>query len=299
MIPLAVAIVLVLGCGKKKEEGGGGDGVAVGVGGGEPTGPAITIKIRDEQKGDKIAVTKSKNTTIEIKAKTPKGPVAKTQKTSEREEFTETVLDMPPGGDRATKATRDYKVAEKREDGAAKSRSYANKTVLIEKKGSKYSFTVNGTPLAGEEAKKFQDEYEKTDKLKNEDVLPKKAVQVNEKWSLDHVILKKVGTAMDLPISAEKSSGSGRLTKTYTKNGQQWGTIEIKIEVVLDGTKEGLTLSGTLTMTQTVDTAIDGSSLDGSMKTTMNGKVTAKQAAGVEVEQTFDGGGEETRTTVK
>jgi hypothetical protein len=170
--------------------------------------------------------------------------------------------------------------------------------VLIEKKGERYSFTVNGVPLIGEEAKKFQDLYEKTDKLKNADFLPKNPVQVNEKWSLDQLILKKIGTDFKMPINAAKSSGSGRLTKTYTKNGQQWGTIEIKIEIVLDGVKEGLTLSGTLGMTMTLDTAIDGSSADGTMKLTATGKINAKQGA-VDFEQTIDGTQEQTRTTVK
>ena len=154
--------------------------------------------------------------------------------------------------------------------------------------------------LRPDEAQPFREAYEKTDKLKNEDMLPKKAVQVNEKWSLDQVILKKIGTAFDTPISAEKSSGSGRLLKTYTKDGAQWGVIEIKFDVVLDGTQGGIALSGTISMTMTLDTAIDGSTLDGVMKMKGSGKIIGKQAAaGVEVENQIDIDGEETRTTVK
>jgi hypothetical protein len=295
MVPLATAIVLVIGCNKKSDESGAGGGEPA------PSGPPVTIKIRQEQQGDSFTVSTSKASTVSISASGPKGQMAKSKAATEKAEYVETVVQMPAGSDRPTKVTREYRVTEKSADGEpAKAPSYAKKTLVIEKKGSGYTYTVNGTALPQNEAKEFREVYEKPDQLKREDFLPKKAVQVNEKWSLDPSVLKKMGTDSKLPVSAEKSSGTGRLTKTYSKDGQQWGTIEIKVDLVVDGMKDGQTMTGTLGRTMTLDTAIDGSSLDGTMKVKMNDKFVAKQAAAeVQFETQRDLDAEETRTTVK
>jgi hypothetical protein len=293
MIPLALALVPVVGCNNKSDDSAGGGEPA-------PSGPPVTIKLREEQQGDSFTVSESKTSTRLDSASGPKGKVLKSRKEIEKVEYTETVVERPAGSDRPTKVTREYKLAEKSEDGGpAKAPSYAKKKVVIEKKGSGYTYTVNGSPLNANEAKQFQDIYEKPGNLKPEDFLPKKSVQVNEKWSLDQSVLKKMGTDFKLPISIEKSSGTGRLTKTYTKNGQQWGTIEIRIDHVVEGTKDGMPVTGNIVTTMTIDTAIDGSSLDGTVKMKMNYKVVAKQAPGVELDRQIDTDAEETRTTVK
>ena len=140
MIPLAVALVIVVGC-KKKDTGGGSDPDAA------PSGPPITIKLRDEKVGDKVQIVVTKTSTVAQNASGPKGKFSKSQKTVEKAEYMESVLEMV-GSDRATKATRAYKVAEKSEDDkAAKSMSYANKTVMIQKKGAGFTYTVNGVAL--------------------------------------------------------------------------------------------------------------------------------------------------------
>src|ERR1700722_11104885 len=126
MILLVIAIVLVVGCKKKEDESSGGEPA--------PSGPAVTIKIREEQQGDKIAVTQSRVTNLLMKASGPKGQESKSQKNTEKDEYTETIISMPARATHATKATRAYSMAEKSEDGgSAKSMSYAKKTVLIEK----------------------------------------------------------------------------------------------------------------------------------------------------------------------
>ncbi|MCI0703218.1 MAG: hypothetical protein L0241_19235 [Planctomycetia bacterium] len=297
LIPLAIAIALVVGC-KKKTENTGGDG---GGGEPEPTGPAITIKLRDDKVGDMVLITETTLRTQTANATGPKGKVSQSQKVSEKYEYTETILEMPAGSNVATKSTREYKVAEKSEDGGPmKPLSYANKTVLIQKQGALYTYTIDGAPIDWDEAKKFRDTYEKADKFKNEDMLPKKAVQLNEKWALDSLVVKKVAGELPFPINVEKSTVTGRLTKTYTKDQQQWGVLEIKIDLVVDGTKSGAKLSGNLGMTLTVDTAIDGSTLDGVFTTRMYGRIVATQAAaGTEAETILEGEGKHTRTTVK
>src|SRR5262245_43280866 len=124
LIPLLVVFLAILGCGKKADDAGGGGDPA-------PSGPPVTIKIRKEQQGDKVTVTESGNSTTSTNGNGPKGKIAKQEKTEGKVEYTETVIEKPEGADRATKAKREYKGAEKGKNGPPKPLSYANKTVLI------------------------------------------------------------------------------------------------------------------------------------------------------------------------
>src|SRR5215208_1551104 len=101
LIPLAVAIVFAVGCGKKPKEsdsgggsgGGGSRGDGGGAGGGgapAPRATTFTITIREEQKGDKFVVAETKSSTLSVKENTPNGPVAQSQKSIEKTEYTET-----------------------------------------------------------------------------------------------------------------------------------------------------------------------------------------------------------------
>ncbi len=304
MIPFAVLIVFVIGCKKKTADTGDPD---VPIREPAPVPVAYTIKLREEQKGDRIAVTKTASRAESMKVSSGTDTFAKAQKTADHFEYTETVVDRPHGADRATKAMRAYKRAERSENGApAAPMSYVNKTVLIEKTAARYSYTVNGVPLPEPETRKFRKLYEKKDQLKNEDFLPKRPVRVNEKWHYDHPVMKKLGADFEMPINAEKCSGSGRLTKIYGRNGQQWGTIEIRADLVLDGplvlegATEALAVSGSIALSLTLDTAIDGSAHDGVMKLKVTGNILGKlPTTGVELETTIETHGEEQRTTVK
>jgi hypothetical protein len=245
-VTLLVMVLVLLGCSKKRNDS---DSVSRDDDP-LPTGPAYTIKLRDDKTGDKVSIVESIKQTITVDMTGAKKNVSKTQKSEERSECIETILVVPPGATSATKATRAYKKAEKSKDGGPmRPLSYSGKTVHIEKKAGGFTFTVNGKPLFGEEAKKFKDLYDKSEKFTNEDMLPKKAVQVNEKWPLDQLIISKLSKEFDAPMNAEKSHGTGRLTKAYKKGDQQWGVIEIKLEVALDASKGGANISGTLNMT--------------------------------------------------
>lgn len=296
LIPLAIAIILVVGCSKKKSEDGGGDA----PGGGSDSGAAYTIKLREEQAGDKVTIVGTKRISTNFKQTGVPKPANKSSKGTMKNEYTENVLEKPAGAVRATKATRAYKTAEKQQDGGpARPASYANKTVLIEKRGNTYSFTVGGVPLVGEEDAMFRERYEKADGMKPEDVTPKKAVRVNEQWDLDAAVVKRFSNLLKLPVVADKSTATGRLLKAYSKNGQQWGTLEIKIDVAAEGKNGNVPLTGTVPVVMTVDAAIDGSSLDLAAKTKATVKISSKPIPDVEIENVVEFDEDETRTTVK
>jgi len=285
LIPLAVAIVLVIGC-KKTEDTGGTGGES-----GDPNA-TYTINIREEQQGDKMLVVKtesfSSTTTGDLKNESEKGKA--------KYEYTEEILEMPEGADKPTKLTRMYKTAEKSEKGEAmKALSYSGKTVTIEKKGKLYTASVDGKPLQGPETDDLLKDYNKPGSFKPEDILPKKAVKLNETWTVDEAGLKKVAAASGLPLDTAKSSLTGKLTKAYTKNGKQWGTLELKFDMALAAPAGG---SGKFDTDMTIDTPIDGSSHELTRKMKAKGTVGFAQG-GKSVKTVIEATEEETRTPGK
>jgi hypothetical protein len=286
MIPLAVAVVLVLGC-KKKDEGGSGGG-----GGGSESGDpsaTYTLKVREEQKGDKAQITRTESGTTTF---TGQGKDGK-ETMSSKFEYTQEILDMPAGAAKPTKLTRAYKVAEK--GSPPKALSFAGKTVFIENKGGVYTATVGGKELAGEEADEVLGSFNKPDGPTPAEMLPKKPVKLNESWTVEEAALKKLATSSQLPIDPSKSSITGKLTKAYTKDGKQWGVIEFRMQMTGSvegkGPKSDLALTGDMT----IETPIDASAHAGT-KTT-KGKVTITQGKGLSI--VIDATEAETVTPIK
>lgn len=269
LLPLAVAIALVLGCKKKPSTEVGGDAPAPG-GGGDPTA-TYTIKIRDMQKGDKVRVvaTTKQTNTISLGAK------SETTTTEESYEYVQTTWEMPAGAREATRATREYKVA-RATDPTGKQRDLpiAGKTVEIELKNGKYAFTVAGKALTDAEAGRLATEFRKAEKS-NKSILslfmPKGPVKLNEPWAVDTAAVKELAGAGGAVFDAS-SAITGKLTKAYTKDGQQWGTVEFTMNLVVTGLGPNKPpLSGTTTGTMVLDCPIDGSSLGGTETMKTNG----------------------------
>jgi hypothetical protein len=293
LIPLAVAVVLVLGCKKKTEDtGAGGDGAVV------PSDPgaAYTIKVREEQKGDKSHVVRTSAGSFTV----TEGGKTEGDKTEEKYDYTEEVLEMPAGADKPTKLRRVYKTAERSEKGGSlKAAAYASKTVVIEKKGEMYEATIDGKPADIGDAMTLTKEYQRADKPKMEDLLPKTPVKVNDSWTVEQEALKRFASSLDMNLDVGKSSITGKLTKAYTRGGVQWGVLEYKIDLTVLPEKPGKGPSGggKLVGDMTLDTPIDGSSHQGSMKATMKATLNAPDGKGGQF--VLDGKEEETRTPVK
>jgi hypothetical protein len=291
LFPLAVFAAVVLGCSKKKDDdsGGGGDG-------GDPNA-TYTIKLRGEQKGDKLQVVKTRSGT---QTTTVAGKSLPQQKEQMKFEFVETILEMPDGAPEPTKVVREYKTAQKSDaKGELKSLSYSGKTVTIEKKGKAYSYTVDGKPIPAAERAEFAEEFEKSDKVKPEDMMPTNPVKVGEAWEVDFAKVKALTGELPFALDKDKSKFTGKLARAYKKDGQQWGVIEFRIVMTVTPGKKGPPLSGTITADITLDTAIDGSVHAGSMKMTQKGTLSAKDPKAGEVKVEIDGTREDIGTPVK
>jgi hypothetical protein len=288
LIPALAAVVLVVGC-KKKTEGI------------EATAPsdastAYTITVREEHKGQKVHVVRSSSGTSAVIG----GAKTESDKGEERYDYTEEVLEMPAGAKQPTKLRRVYKTAEKSEKGGPmRPTSYAGKTVVIEKKGERYKAAIDGKPAHGGDAASLTSRYAQADKLKIADILPKQPVKVSDSWTVEPEALKKFAATLGMTLDPAKSSITGRLTKVYTRGGKQWGVLEYKIDLTVLPAKGGKgATGGKFTGDMTLDTPIDGSSRQGTMKSTFKAAMDFTQD-GKSGKFTLEGSEEETITPVK
>ena len=226
------------------------------------------IKLKPEMAGDRTKVTKSdvsKNTaSIEVMGQKNDNTEKKTTKFS----YTEELLERDVKARVSTKLKRTYTQAEKTVDGEKTEFSYAKQTVLIKRIDGKFTFTVNGDELDDDEAKDLDEEFNKKDEvpLHDEDLLPKKPVKIGESWVVDTaMVVKSFESVVPFTLDVDKSKIVGKLLKVYPKDDKQFGTIEMKVTLVvkefkLDGQEIEMKPGSTMVITSIIDQCIDGTS---------------------------------------
>lgn len=227
-----------------------------------------TFKLYKSKKGDKTTQEKDEATKSAYVADID-GAINKENKTTKRKEvYTEEILEKEAGAERATKLTRTYTVAEKTENDETTKDIYAGETVLIEKKGDKYEFSIKGKMLEERDApelfKQFNDK--KDDSPATEDFLPEAPVKVGESWKVSANKSEKMFKTLSsdkMSIDASKSAIEGKLLKVYKKDGAQCGIIEFTITafvtgIDVDGLSAKTTTDSKLVLKGTLDLCIDG-----------------------------------------
>jgi hypothetical protein len=160
-------------------------------------------------------------------------------------------------------------------DGNTKKLPIEGKTVLIEKKGDKYSFTVDGKAVEGDSLKLLDEEFNKPDQDVRDAMLPKKPIKPGETWKIDPEELIRALGKDGATFAKDKVSAGGTLVKAYMKEGKQFGVLELVFEAPITGLgeKSQLTIKeGRLVMKLTGDGCIDG--------TAATGKSIAKMSLG-------------------
>jgi len=288
---LFVGVVAWTGCSEKAPPGGD-------KGGGD--GDAYVIKLRPPQQGDEAVVTRKRAGKVTQTV----GGKAKSQHQAERYEYTETILEMPAGASKPTKANRAFKVAEKSDEkGKLQLLHYAGKTVEIlvsPIKGVGYIFIVGGNALQPPERDDFLEEFQGPKKPELESLLPKNPVRVGEEWSAPlSAIAAVIGGQMKFDLDNDKSRVTSKLLRVYQKDGRQCGVVEMKIHMVITPAGKGPALSGTINADVTLDAVIDGSASTRSMQMRMDGALSATDATSGKVTLEIQGEQEQTRTPVK
>ncbi len=182
-----------------------------------------------------------------------------------KESYVEEILETKEGQRKGTKLTRAYGAAEKTTKGETAKRTYAGKTVLIEKKGDKYEFSIDDKPLSEADAPELHKSFNKAkDEPDAQDLMPADPIKVGGSWKVpaekSEKMFKTLGDEK-MKVDAKKSTIEGKLTKAYKKDGAQYGVFELTITVVVSELDLGSGLTkatGTIVVTGTLDGCIDG-----------------------------------------
>lgn len=200
------------------------------------------------------------------------GKVLKEEKEDEIEEkqFNDKVLEA--GKDRPKKYSQTFTKAVKGPRNAPVQQSYAGKTIVYELKNDQYVASAVGGGVSDKDLSDFTKSANmpKVGQLMYADG----PVKLGEPWKISRKALKlMLGEEAEQSANFDQAVATGRLLKVYKKNDQQWGTVEVIAHVPYH--KMGpIALSRPIEaqMRVTLETAIDGSSLEGDLR----GSITMK-----------------------
>jgi hypothetical protein len=235
-----------------------------------------TIVINEDHNpdvGKSVVKSSTKKNVTKAKYFDAKGKFLKdlNQEETDEEQYTEVVLEK---GDRHSKKfKRIYTKASTTAKGQTKVRSYQGRTVIFDLLADQTTYEVkaDGPPPLNQ---KDQQELVKRSIIKPRDdlsasavFLPGKAVRIDQEWNMDKSRVKewiwsKAAAAEDPPedLDLQVSAAKGKLVKAYTKDGHQYGVLELTISYSMradfgNPAKDPVEA----TMSFTVDGPIDGS----------------------------------------
>jgi hypothetical protein len=256
---------------------------------------AVTIKLRKEKEGDKVTVTKKRDGTTTVTM----GGKKQVKKDEYRYEYTDKVIEFPADAPKPTRVDRAYEVARKTDSltGELKTLSFSGQTVEIQVSpiaGVGYIFIDRGNAIQPPEVDDFLAEFQggpkpgqKKPRPDISALLPNKAVKPGEVWTGDLSAIMGIMGNPPFTLEKEKSKVTGKLVKTYAKDDQQWGVIELKIVMALVPGAMGPEVSGTITTDVTMDAVIDGSSRARTVKMKGSGTLAVAKGKGPRVEMTI------------
>lgn len=224
---------------------------------------AVTIKLAFPKEGQRAKISVEEKSTTKSVFTVGGMPMSKEEVKTKSLKYIDEIIENPKNSRRATKLKRTYEKAVVGIDGESKTLPIEGKTVLIEKTGGKYAFTIDGAAVAGDSLKLLQDEFNKPDDNDVRDVMfPKTPIKPGETWKIEPaVIIKAIG--QDGPaFDKDKISAGGKLVKAYMKDGKQFGVMEFVFEGAITalGDKNPLTIKDAkMVMKFEGDGCIDGS----------------------------------------
>lgn len=239
---------------------------------------AVAIKFADPKAGERVQVTEDETAVVTT---TVKGMSQdKVDKSMKSVVYVEECVTPPEAaGKKSLKATRTYSKIEGSKDGQPLDAGLVGKTIRIEKAGGKYTFTVDGKPVAGAIAAELEQAYNKPDGTSAKDFFPETPLKAGDTWKVDSKKLL-AGLADDkFTFDAAKAAMTGKLVKTYQKDGAGYGVFEVKASLPITGLgpKNPLTVKpgSQMTLTLTGDGCIDGTVPGGETATKMQLRIEA------------------------
>jgi hypothetical protein len=239
---------------------------------------AITIKIAAPKPGDRSKVTIEDKTVTRTAFKVGEKVETKDEVKTKSLVYIDDIIENPMSAKRATKLKRTFEKAVVAKDGKKLNLPVEAKTVLIEKKGDKYFFSIDGKAVTGDALRILEDEFNRAGTGEVRDIMfPKKPVQPGEPWKVDAKELVKALGEQGPTFAEGGISADGRLVKAYKKGGKQFGVIEFNFAAPLTslGPKNPVTVKdGKMTMKLSGEGCIDGTVATGKSNSRLSLELT-------------------------
>jgi hypothetical protein len=197
----------------------------------------VELKDYKSKVGDRVRVTDDDRTTtrtvIEVAGKRDE----KVERSSKLTVYVSETLAVKDGEKKAVKIRRVYEKVEEVKDGKTTKLPLDGKTVVIEKKGDKYTFTYDdGKSVDGKPLETLDKEFNKPDEDDEiENFIPRRPLKVGETWTMDKEKLVRAMTKEKDPFEIDKKKviGTGKLADAYTFGGHQYGVFDLMVEFPL------------------------------------------------------------------
>jgi hypothetical protein len=231
---------------------------------------AIELKHYPPKVGDRTRVTDEERTTTRSIITVGEKREDKVERHTKQVVYVSEVLAVKKGEKKGTKIKRVYEKAEDVKDDTATKLPLHGKTVVIEKKGDKYTFTFDdGKAVDGEPREELDKEFNKKDEDAIDDFIPKRPLKPGETWKMDADKLVKALTKEKDAFTVDKkgASGTGKLAEVYTFGGSRYGVYDMRVELPLTelGGENKLALKAGSKMVMHIvgDGNVDGTEPDG------------------------------------
>lgn len=231
---------------------------------------SYTIKIKtDPDVGKTVLVTSKSTETGSMKGFGGDGKLLfEDKKEGAEDSYRSTYLAR--GKDAAlTRVVRVYEKATETRNGKTVPQSHQGRTFLLERVGTRPRVSVAGEaaidPKYVEKLYKEGDERSPSGGL-IEHLSPSKPVKVGDSWPVPIEALSQ--PLAGIPVDREKSTVTAKLVRVYQKGQSRFGTLEIRVRVILSGKADSngvpvtIERPGESTADIILDLAIDGSSTE-------------------------------------
>jgi hypothetical protein len=230
-----------------------------------------TLKFKDPAEGD-VCLCKSKESSkVKIKIMDGQGNVTedKTETVGHDTIFTVELL-KKAGKDESGAVRRTYEKATSTKNGELTILGLEGKTIVIDKKGEKVQFRLEGGgELAAEDATMLNSELSATFQGSKNDTLPRQPIRINEPWTVGPEVTGKRATAEDAEYDMAKATMTCKLLRVYEKDKAQFGVVEYHWQIPFKkGAKKDAweITGGSIVMHGTFDGCIDGNSFNHTTK---------------------------------
>jgi hypothetical protein len=155
------------------------------------------------------------------------------------------------------------------------------KTVLIEKKGDKYRFQIEGgAELTGKDAEQLDKEFNKGNVDFDKLLMPGRPVAVGETWKIDTgPLLEDLKRSGEFVVDPAKFQATAKLLKAYKQDGRQFGVLRVELVMPIKSIKSGgkdveLSAGSKAVLSGDMDVCIDGSAGAGTLAGNMSFDLT-------------------------